>query len=178
MLVRSWSDTGQILVRYGSNTGQIRVKYGSNTGRIRVEYWSDPPPLLTRGGPFLAAMRLDPCSYTAAGQILVKYWSNTGQILVKFWGEFWSQLHGVLLDGCCSMGAALARAARPAEGETPVECRPKASRILVKIIPVKYLASSGENNAGRIPVKKMRAKHSASSGQNNTGQILGKFWSK
>jgi hypothetical protein len=38
-------NTGQILViKYWSNTGQILVEYWSNTGQILVEYWSNTPP--------------------------------------------------------------------------------------------------------------------------------------
>jgi hypothetical protein len=92
---------GPILVKYWSNTGQILVKYESKpiTGRILlrlIKQWSNNGQIFQTGltGQNLLSDRASCWSITEPNvmnarrdQILVKYWSNTGQILAKYWSN-------------------------------------------------------------------------------------------
>jgi uncharacterized protein YfaP (DUF2135 family) len=58
----------------------LLVKYWSNTGQILVKYWSNTDRIAGSGSTCCGGVR--PC-WSNTGQELVKHGSNTGQKLVK-----------------------------------------------------------------------------------------------
>jgi hypothetical protein len=92
ILVKVWSNTGQILVKYWSNTGQIAAAHRTSTqnqptnGPKQTEYWSNAGQTLVKIGTVLAGFppvsRRGSCRAAAISAGLQK-WSSAGQILVK-----------------------------------------------------------------------------------------------
>jgi hypothetical protein len=79
MLVKNWSNTGQILVepraqtaRFGGLFSAARLAAWSNTGQILVKYWSNTGLRAASRGRERRGVPRGP-SRIAARQILVKY---------------------------------------------------------------------------------------------------------